>query len=153
MIGPPLIGLRGAVTHLAFGADGNLVTTSAVGAAIWDLKGTALSRTTQIAPLPAGNVVLPAVAFRSDGREVATFDGQLSFFDAATLERRGAADPDRIEPVRSSSATVVPRARVQRPSGQGFAAAGTRSSDCRCEDPEPFPAPHSASPSGDRPRS
>ena len=128
LVGTPLIGLRGAVTHLSFGADGNLVTASAAGAAIWDLKGTALSRATQIAPLPTGNVILPAVAFSNDGREVATFAGQLSFFDAASLQRRGAPIPTA-EPSPLVLGDLSFPGLAFSASGHAYAAAGTTVSD------------------------
>lgn len=102
MIGEPLVGLRGAVTRLAFAADGSLVTASATGAATWDLTGTALSRNAQIASLPEDIVNTPALGFGPDGRDIATYDLQLSIFDASSLKRRGepiqAAAPYRYPP-------------------------------------------------------
>ena len=37
--------------------------------------------------------MLPAVAFSTDGRQLATFDGQLALFDSPTLQRRGPLIP------------------------------------------------------------
>src|SRR5215213_1626714 len=95
-VGEPLVGLRGAVLHVRFGATARqLVTASATGGAVWNLGGEALSRRAQIAAPPAGSVVPDDVAFSPNGRELATVDGngRVSLLDASTLEPQGESIP------------------------------------------------------------
>jgi len=88
VVGPPLVGLRGAAAHVTIDADASHITTaSATGVASWDLQGTALSTRRIPEPTLEGT----SVAFSPDGRQVATIDtgGRLSIRDGVTLRRRG----------------------------------------------------------------
>ena len=104
MIGEPLVGLRGAVKRLAFGADGSLVTASATGAAMWDLTRPALSRATKISPLP-GQRRASCLGFQSRRTTHRDLRPQLSIFDPSTVKRRGA-------PIQTAApGKLVPRGR------------------------------------------
>jgi WD40 repeat protein len=88
LVGPPLVGLRGAAEHVTIGANASHVTTaSATGVASWDLQGTALSTRQDT----DHSLESDSVAFSPDGHHVATIDmeGLLSIRDAVTLRPQG----------------------------------------------------------------